>query len=72
MNGESQLVIRLIGHFVVSERDIAYSQIIEVSAVCRFKTGYLDFCIGIELLSNSAGDGIQFHTIQATALHLRG
>ena len=72
MDRESQLVIRLIGHFVVSERDIAYSQIIEVSAVCRFKTGYLDFGIGIELLSNSSGDGIQFHTIQATALHLRG
>ena len=63
VNGESQLVIRLIGHFIVAERDIAHSQIVEVSAVCRFKTGYLDFCIGIELLSNSAGDGIQFHTI---------
>ena len=69
---ESQLVIRLIGHLVVTERYIAHSQIVEISAVCRFKTGYLDFCVGIELLSNSAGDGIQFHTIQATALHLRG
>lgn len=57
VDGKSQLVIRLIGHFVVAERDIAHSQIVEVSAVCRFKTGYLDFCIGIELLSNSAGDG---------------
>ena len=71
VDGESQLVIRLIGYLVVSERHIAHSQIVEVSAVCRFKTGYLDFCVGIKLLSNSAGDGIQFHTIQAAALHLR-
>ena len=71
VNGESQLVIRLIGHFVVAERDIAHSQIVEVSAVCRFKASHLDFGIGIELLSNSAGDGIQFHTIQAAALHFR-
>ena len=72
VDGESQLVIRLIGHLVVTERHIAHSQIVEVSAVCRFKTGYLDFCVGIELLSNSAGDGIKLHAIQATALHLRG
>ena len=72
MDGESQLVIRLIGHLVVTERHIAHSQIVEVSAVCRFKTGYLDFCVGIELLSNSAGDGIKLHTVKATALHLRG
>ena len=72
MDGKSQLVIRLIGYLVVAERNISHSQIVEVSAVCRFKTGYLYFCIGIELLSNSAGDGIQFHTIQAAALHLRG
>ena len=71
VNGESQLVIRLIGHFIVAERDIAHSQIVEISAVCRFKASHFDFCIGIELLSNSAGDGIQFHTIQAAALHFR-
>ena len=71
MDGKSQLVIRLIGYLVVAERDIAHSQIVEVSAVCRFKASHFDFCIGIELLSNSAGDGIQFHAIQAAALHFR-
>ena len=71
VDGKSQLVIRLIGYLVVAERDIAHSQIVEVSAVCRFKASHFDFCIGIELLSNSAGDGIQFHAIQAAALHFR-
>ena len=72
VDGESQLIIRLIGYLVVTERYIAHSQIVEVSAVCRFKTGDFDFCVGIELLRNPAGDGIQLHTVQAAALHLRG
>ena len=58
MDGKSQLVIRLVGYFVVAERDIAHSQIVEVSAVCRFKASHFDFCIGIELLSNSAGEDV--------------
>ena len=69
---ESQLVIGLIRYLVVTKRHIAHSQIVEVSAVCRFKAGDFDFCVGIELLSNSACDGIKLHTVQAAALHLRG
>ena len=40
MNGKAQLVIRLIGNLVITKRHIADSQIVEVSAVCCFKTGY--------------------------------
>ena len=72
VDGESQLIIRLIGYLVVTERYIAHSQIVEVSAVCRFKTGDFDFCVGIEPLRNPAGDGIQLHPVQAATLHLRG
>ena len=69
---ETQLVVGLIRYLVVPKRNITHSQIVEVSAVCRFKTGDFDFCVGIELLSDSSGDGIQFHTVKAAALHLRG
>ena len=69
---ETQLVVGLIRYLVVPKRNITHSQIVEVSAVCRFKTGDFDFCVGIELLSDSSGDGIKLHTIQTAALHLRG
>ena len=71
MNGKAQLVIGLVGHLVVTKRHISYCQIVKISSVCGFKTSYLNLCIGIELLSNSSGYRIQFHTIQAAALHFR-
>ena len=72
VDGESQLVIGLVSNLIVAERNITHCQIIEVSAVSGLKTGDLDFCVGIEFLSNTTGDRVKLHTVKLTALHLRG
>ena len=67
---EAQLVIGRIIYFVLAERHITYRKVEKVSAVCGFKTCNSYIGLGIKLLGDPSGDGIQFYTVKAAALHI--
>ena len=69
VDGESQPVIGLVTDLIVAEWDIAHGKVIEIPAVCGFKTGNRNLCLRIQFLRDTACDGIQLHTVQAAVLH---
>ena len=69
VNGEAQLVVGLVGYLVVTEGDIAHRQIIEISAAGGFKARHGNVGLGIELLGDATGDGIQFHAVELAVPH---
>ena len=60
---EAQLVVGRVIDLVLPEGNIAHSKVKEIPAICGFKTGNGDIRLGIKLLGNPAGDGIQLHTV---------
>ena len=70
MNRKTQPVIGWIIDLILPEGNIAHGKVKEVSAVCFLKTADGDISFGVQLLGDPAGDGIQFYTVQAAALHL--
>ena len=70
MNRKTQPVIGWVIDLILSEGNIAHGKVKEVSAVCFLKTADGDISFGVQLLGDPAGDGIQFYTVQAAALHL--
>ena len=70
MNGKTELVVSSVVYLILSEWYIADGKVIEISPVCRFKSGNGDICLRIELLGNSAGDAVQLYAIELAALHL--
>ena len=69
VNRKTEFIIGLIADTVVAKGHIAHGQIIEVAPVGGLKACYLDFRLRIQLLRNTPGDGIQFHTIQSASQH---
>ena len=72
VNGKAQPVIGWVVDLILPKGNITDSQIEEVTAIRLFKTGNGDVCLGVKLLGNPAGDGIQFHTVKAAVTHLIG
>ena len=72
MNGKAQPVVGWVVDLILPEGNITDSQIEEVTAIRLFKTGNGDVCLGVKLLGNPSGDGIQFHTVKAAVTHLIG
>ena len=66
---KSEFIIWLIADTVVAKRHIAHGQIIKITPVGGLKACHLDFCLRIQLLRNTPGDGIQFHTIEPAPQH---
>ena len=64
VDGKTELVVSPVVHLILSKGHVADSQIIEVFAVSRFKTGHCDIGLWIELLGNSPGDTVQLHTVE--------
>ena len=69
MDGEAQLVIGLVVHLVVAEGYIPDTEVEEVPPVGGLETGHLDVRLRVQLLGDTPGDGVQFHTVEAAALH---
>ena len=69
VNGESQLVIRLVRDTVVAKRDVADGKIIEIPLVRSFKTANCDIRVRIELSGNSPGNAVQLYAVQTAFLH---
>ena len=69
VNRKSEFIIGLITDTVVAKGHITHGQIIEIAPVSGLKACHLDFCLRIQFLRNTPGDGIQFHTIQSASQH---
>ena len=69
VDGESQLVVRLVVDLVVAEGYVAHRQIVEVTPVCGLKTGNSNVSLRIQHLGNAPGDAVQFHAVQPAVCH---
>ena len=67
--GKVQLVVRLVVHFVVSERHVANSQIKKVPPVSRLKPCHGNVRFRVQLLRDSACDAVQLHAVELAVLH---
>ena len=69
VDGKSQLVVRLVVDFVLTERHIAHRQIVEITAVSGLKSSHCNVCLRVQHLGNAPGDAVQFHAVQTAVLH---
>ena len=69
VDAKAKFVVRLVVDFILTERHIAHRQIVEITAVGGLKASHRNVCLQIQLFRNAPGNGIQFYTIQAAALH---
>ena len=69
MDVETQLVVGRVIDLVLPKGDIAHGEVEEIPAIRGFKACHGDIRLGIELLGNPAGDGIQLHTVQTAVAH---
>ena len=66
---ESQLVVRLIVDFVLTERHVAHRQIVEITAVGGLKACHGNVSLRIQHLGNAPGNAVQFYAVQAAVCH---
>ena len=69
VDGESQLVVRLIVDLVLTERHVANCQIVEITAVGGFKTSHGNVSLRVQFFGDAPGDAVQFYTVQPTVCH---
>ena len=69
VDGESQLVVRLIVDLILTERHIAHRQIIEITAVGGLKASHGNVSLRIQHLGNAPGNAVQLHAVQAAICH---
>ena len=72
VDGESQLVVRLIVDPVLTKRHVANSEVIKITAVGGFKTGYGNVSLRVQFFRNAPGDAVQFYAVQPTVCHTGG
>ena len=70
VNGKTELVISPVIYLILSERDVAHGEVIEVFSVRCFKARDGNVRLGIKLLGNAPGDAVQLHAVELAALHL--
>ena len=70
VNGKTELVISPVIYLILSERDVAHGEVIEVFSVRCFKARDGNVRLGIKLLGNTSGDAVQLHAVELAALHL--
>ena len=69
VDGKSQLVVRFIVDFVLTERHVAHRQIVEITAVGGLKASNSNVGLRIQHLGNAPGNAVQFHAVQAAVCH---
>ena len=69
VNVKTELVVSPVVYLIVSKGDVADSHIVEITAISGFKASHRNVRPGIELLSDPAGDAVQFHAVQLAFLH---
>ena len=69
MNVETQLVVGRVIDLVLTKGYVANGQVKEISTVCCFKTCDGNIGLGVKLLGDPSGDGIQFHAVETAASH---
>ena len=69
VDGESQLVVRLIVDLVLTERHVAHRQIVEITAVSGLKARHGNVSLRVQLFGDAPGDAVQFYTVQPTVCH---
>ena len=70
VNGKTELVISPVIYLILSERDVAHGEVIEVFSVRCLKARDGNVRLGIKLLGNTSGDAVQLHAVELAALHL--
>ena len=70
VNGKTELVISPVIYLILSERDVAHGEVIEVFSVRCLKACDGNVRLGIKLLGNTSGDAVQLHAVELAALHL--
>ena len=70
VNGKTELVISPVIYLILSERDVAHGEVIEVFSVRCLKACDGNVRLGVKLLGNTSGDAVQFHAVELAALHL--
>ena len=65
---KSQLVVRLIVDLVLTKGHVAHSEVIKITAVGGFKTGYGNVSLRVQFFRNAPGDAVQLHAVQPTVL----
>ena len=70
VNGKTELVISPVIYLILSERDVAHGEVIEVFSVRCLKARDGNVRLGIKLLGNTSGDAVQLHAVKLAALHL--
>ena len=63
MNGKAQLIVGFVVDLIVAEGNVANGEIIKITPVGGFKSGYGDVGFGIELPGDPSADGIQFNAV---------
>ena len=69
MNQKTVFIKRSVCDLVITKRHVADSNIKKVFAAGLFKAFDLNFCVGIKLLRNAAGDAVQLYAVELAALH---
>ena len=72
VDGESQLVVILVVHPILTKGHIANGKIVEVLLPGGLKARHRDLGFRVELLGNAARDAVQFHAVQLTSRHALG
>ena len=69
VNRKSQLVVRLIVDLVLTERHVADSEVIKITAISGLKARHGNVSLRVQLFGDASGDAVQFHTVQPTVCH---
>ena len=72
VDGETELVIGTVVHLVLTERHVAYSEVVEVPSVGGLKSCDCNVCLGVKLFCDSSCDAVQFHAVEFAVLHTFG
>jgi len=69
VNRKSQLVVRLIVDLVLTERHVADSEVIKITAISGLKARHGNVSLRVQLFGDAPGDAVQFYTVQPTVCH---
>ncbi len=68
-HAKAKFVVRLIVDLVLTERHVADSEVIKITAISGLKARHGNVSLRVQLFGDASGDAVQFHTVQPTVLH---
>ena len=69
VDAKAKFVVRLIVDLVLTERHVADSEVIKITAISGLKARHGNVSLRVQLFGDASGDAVQFHTVQPTVLH---